>query len=79
MRPKEEGGLLRKEPKPRRVERVEGDKEDPDVVIRPQHVSTTADPSNCKGICDLQIFLNDIGMQKFKDRVPASASINLTK
>lgn len=35
MRPKEEGGLLRKEPKPRKVERVEGDKEDPDVVIRP--------------------------------------------
>ena len=48
-------------------------------VLRPPVMNVAGDPTKCKGLVDLYCFMNDIGVQKYRDRVPASASISLTK
>lgn len=55
-----------------------GDDGDGGGLRQPQK-KNTGDGTNCKGSIDFQVFINDIGMLKLKDKVAASTSIALTK
>ena len=48
-------------------------------MIRPIASNISSDSHNVKGSIDFYALLNDLAIQRFHDKVPASASISLTK
>ena len=53
---------------------------DDEEIILPKSISNTAgDATNCKGAIELYSFMNDIGMNRLRDKVAASGSIVLNK
>jgi hypothetical protein len=53
---------------------------DDEEIIVPKSISNTAgDANNCKGSIELYSFMNDIGMNRLRDKVAASSSIVLNK
>ena len=50
-----------------------------EVFFEPAKTKTGGDAATYKGSIDFQVFINEIGMQKLRDKVAASSSIVLTK
>lgn len=55
------------------------DSEKPDFPLLTPKTKAAGDGTNLKGSIKFQVFMNDIGMLKLKDKIPASESIALTK
>jgi len=55
------------------------DTEKADFPLLTPKTKSAGDGTNLKGSIKFQVFMNDIGMLKLKDKIPASESIALTK
>ena len=50
-----------------------------ETVYQPPKINVGGDAASFKGSIDFQVFINEIGMSKLKEKVEASASIALSK